>query len=166
MPCRKIAVALYIVASLVASNADAQGNDPTVYVFWAQSCPHSQRAMSFIRKFRTMEPKLAIRDYEVDGSPANAAAHERVLGRIGISGVSIVPVTVVGENVLVGFETDEISGSRIQDFVAQCRTSGCPDRMFDLMPETTPDLAMALAAPAKAHCSSVGRVGRVGEMRP
>ena len=148
-------------AMILPHSATAAGNEPVVYAFWASSCPHSQKAIEFIRKYRITEPALTIMDFEVDSNLANAAAHARVLERIGISGIAIVPMIIVGENVLIGFETDEVSGGRIRAFVEQCRASGCPDRMSDLIPRSSPQdwAAMTLALPSR-ECAGLNRTER------
>lgn len=159
----RIAFALILAVGLsVPTKVPAQGNEPVVYVFWGQSCPYSQRAMTYIGKMRKEDPKLRVQDYEVEGNPAHAAAHERVLERIGITGISVMPVTIVGENVLIGFESDEVSGARIEGFVDQCRIFGCPDRVFDLMPDKYPGWTVATLAPHASACTSQSRTLRIG----
>ena len=162
MTLRIAAVALLTVVSAFWMPARAQGNEPVVYVFWGQSCPYSQRVMTYIKKMRKADPKLRVQDYEVEGNPANAAAHERVLERIGITGVSVMPVTIVGENVLIGFASDDISGARIEGFVDQCRIFGCPDRVFDLMPDKHPGWTVTTLAPNAPACTSQSRTLRIG----
>ena len=160
----RIAFTLLLVVGLLApTRAPAQGNEPVVYVFWGQSCPYSQRLMTYIGKMRRDDPKLRIQDYEVEGNQTNAAAHERVLERIGIVGISVMPVTIVGENVLIGFESDEISGARIEGFVDQCRIFGCADRVFDLMPDKNPGWTAATLVPNASACTSQSRTLRIGD---
>ena len=160
---RLLACSLIVLGWMGRAPASAQGsrgNEPVVYVFWGQSCPHSQRTMAYVRRLRLIEPTLLIKDYEIESNPINAAAHEQVLARIGITGVSVVPVTVIGENVLVGFESDEASGARIRGFIQQCRSTGCPDRIFDLVPRSEPDWTVTTLAPTRPSCA-----GSVRELR-
>lgn len=143
--------------------AQAPTRDPIVYAFWAESCPHSQRAISFIHNLRKAQPAWKIRDYEVEKNPANAAAHARVLDRIGIAGISVVPLIVVGEYAHIGFEGDETSGKSILGAIERCRQDGCPDRIGDLIAEPSQQWAAASAlarvAPAsKPTCSGLSEV--------
>jgi glutaredoxin len=152
----RIAVVLLFFVGLSGARALAQTNEPVVYVFWAESCPYSQRAMTFINHLRRTEPGMKIQDYEVDKNPSNARAQERVLARIGIIGASFVPLIVVGENVHIGFENDETSGRNILGFVQKCRVEGCPDRISDLLPADAPGWAAATLAPVRPVCTRRG----------
>ncbi len=167
----RIAFALLLAVGLsVPSRAPAQGHEPVVYVFWADSCPYSQRAMTFFNRLRRTEPGMRIQDYEIENSPANARAHERVLARIGIIGASFAPLIVVGENAHIGYESDETSGQKILAHVRQCRLEGCPDRIADLLPETAPDwtaaaLAPVLPDPLTPVCTRHREVRKIGALR-
>lgn len=158
----RIALALLLIAASFVPGAVAQGNEPTVYVFWGESCPFSQRAMTFIAQLRRTEPALTIRDYEIENNPANARAHVRVLARIGIIGASFVPLIVVGENAHIGYENDATSGEQIFGYIRQCRTEGCPDRIADVIPpEASEGITMTLA-PVTPVCTAQGEVRKIG----
>lgn len=151
-------IAAAFVACVVAGMASAaRAADPTVYLFWGKTCPVSQKAMAFVTKLRREEPGLPIREFEVEDSVRNAAAHERVLERIGLGGVSIVPVVIVGSNVLIGFESDEVSGTRIRGYISQCRKEPCADRIIDLLPDAGTEVPVTALAPAARVCAADSR---------
>lgn len=164
MPWRKPIAALLACYVVVLASA-ALAADPTVYVFWGKTCPVSQKAMAFVGKLRSEEPSLPIRDFEVEDSIKNAAFHERVLERIGMAGVSIVPVVIVGSNVLIGFESEEVSGTRIREFVRLCRTESCADRIFDLLPDAGPDVPLTALAPNARTCATASQSLRIEASR-
>jgi glutaredoxin len=161
----RIALTMLLVAGLLVPRALAQGNEPVVYVFWAESCPFSQRAKAFIDRLRRAEPGMKIQAYDVEKSPANASAHERVLARIGIIGATVVPLIVIGENAHIGYETDETSGQKLLGLIQQCRVQGCPDRISDLLPDAAPEWTAATLASVTLVCTGHNEIKKIGALK-
>jgi thiol-disulfide isomerase/thioredoxin len=158
---RLMATLVFLLAA--ASMATAAGREPTVYTFWAQSCPHSQRAMAFLEKAQREDPKLVVRTFEVENEEANAASLDRVLARIGLTGIALVPLTIVGDNVLIGFQDEALSGAEIKKFVAECRATGCEDKIADLLPGSR--MVMAKKAPDCVETAKKRTFGQTLDMR-
>ena len=105
-----ILVVLMSAAPRAARSADA---DVPVYFFWAESCPHSQGARSFLRKAQSADPAILVRDFEVEQSRSNLALLDKAYERIGLPGFGIVPLIVIGHHVIIGYIDDDSTGKEI-----------------------------------------------------
>lgn len=120
----------------------AEGDEPTVYFFWAESCPDCAVARTFLETARGEDSELHIRDFDVENNLANAIVFSRVYERIGLAGLGAVPLILVGPHVYVGF--DEESGREILQQVKNCRKTACRDIVRDLIRQPS-DLDQAAA---------------------
>lgn len=126
-------LAVWVV--LLPPAAGATDTEPQVYFFWAASCPYSKSARSFLRNAQSKDPQLRIRDFEVDQSLPNTLLLGRVYEKIGMSGFWVVPLIVVGHQVIIGYIDDDTTGHEILGNVAACRKAGCKDAVRDLIGE-------------------------------
>ena len=78
---------------VVTQAVRAEGDEPTVYYFWAESCPHCALARTFLAKARDDDPKIQIRDFDVESSLANAIVFSRVYERVGMAGLGLYPLS-------------------------------------------------------------------------
>ena len=60
----------------------------------------------FLEGARGEDPKLHIRDFEVENSLGNAIVFSRVYERIGMAGLGAVPLILVGPHVFIGFDDE------------------------------------------------------------
>ena len=128
----------------------AEDKEPQAYFFWSQSCPYSQAARSFLQSAQRKDPSLRVRDFEVDQSPSNTLLLGKVYERIGLPEFWVVPLTVIGHHVIIGYIHDDTTGQEILDDVAKCRKAGCRDTMQDLIdapPSVDQASAVTFAAP-------------------
>jgi hypothetical protein len=123
-----VILSMWIATQAVRAEGD---HEPTVYFFWAGSCPHCAIAQTFLDKVRDEDPRIRIRDFEVENSLANAIVFSRVYERIGMAGLGAVPLILVGPHVFVGF--DEESGREIFQYIKDCRKTACRDIVHDLI---------------------------------
>jgi hypothetical protein len=133
-----------------------QGSEPQVYFFWSASCPFSQAARAFLVGAQAKDKSLRVRDFQVDDSIANTRLLGRLYEKVGMPALWIVPVTVIGHHVVIGYIDDATTGAEILGDVAECRKTGCKDAVKDLIEEQDRLEAVAAVAPAIA---SVRRVG-------
>src|SRR5688572_31895155 len=112
MRCRALA-ALLLSMVLFAPPLQAEGTEPQSYFFWSASCPYSKAARTFLAGEQAKDPRLRIRDFEVDESDANMRLLGRVYEKIGLPGFMVVPVVVVGHHVVIGYDGDETTGAEI-----------------------------------------------------
>ena len=146
-----LVIALLLWVGVQAARADHR--EPTVYFFWARGCQYCERANAFLGRARGEDPKLHIRDFEVESSLGNAIVFSRVYERIGMAGLGVVPLVLVGPHVFIGF--DEESGREILERVKDCRKRPCRDIVHDLIRQPN-DLEQASGS--SHHTDAVSRL--------
>ena len=152
MRCRTLAVLLFGMV-LFAPPLRAEGTEPQTYFFWSASCPYSKAARTFLAAAQAKDPRLRIRDFEVDESVANTRLLGRLYERIGLPEFWVVPVVVVGQHVVIGYVDDETTGAEILSDVAECRKTGCKDALRDLIEEEgRVDEVVATAPATRVAC--------------
>jgi hypothetical protein len=134
MHCRTFA-ALILWLALFAPALRAESTEPEIYFFWSASCPYSKAARTFLAAAQVKDPRLRIRDFEVDESTASMRLLGRLYEKIGMPAFWVVPVVVVGHHVVIGYDDDETTGAEILSDVAECRKTGCKDAVRDLNEE-------------------------------
>lgn len=105
--------------------AESDPADPTIYFFWGEGCPHCAAAKPFLAGLEEDYPQLEVKDFEVYENPDNRELFFAMAEKHGIE-VSGVPTFFLGEDVWVGFIENPI-GVEIEQTVAACVASGCPD---------------------------------------
>lgn len=103
-----------------------------LYFFRGEGCPHCAAEEKFLVGLKTRHPGLEVRDYEIWQHPENQKLLEDV-GRQFQLDVSQIPLTFVGQRIIVGYATDEISGQQIETGVLACEQAGCPDVLGDYL---------------------------------
>jgi hypothetical protein len=134
MRCRILA-ALLLSSVLFAPTVRAESTEPQIYFFWSASCPYSKAARTFLATAQAKDPRLSIRDFEVDESIANTSLLGRLYEKVGLPKFMVVPVVVIGHHVVIGYIDDETTGAEILSDVAECRKTGCKDAVRDLVEE-------------------------------
>jgi hypothetical protein len=149
---RRSLAALLFSTILIVPMLRADSTEPQVYFFWSASCPYSKAARTFLAAAQTKDPRLHVRDFEVDGSIANTRLLGRLYEKIGLTQI-VVPVVVVGHHVVIGYIDDATTGAEILGNVAECRKAGCKDAVRDLIEEEArPDQVVATAPTGRVVC--------------
>jgi hypothetical protein len=128
--------ALVLAFSLAPQALRATGTGPAVYLFWSAGSSYSTSARAFLHRLQAAQPDLRLREFEVDASLANAALLGQVYARVGLSGVTAVPLIVIGHHLIVGYIDEEHTGRHIVETIAECRKAGCRDPMRALIDGT------------------------------
>ena len=121
---RMLALALLVLTACVTGAAAAERVD--VYLFWAIGCPHCERAIAFLKRVESVEPRVRVHYLEITRDAANRRAFTSVAERLALEEPA-VPLTLVGDSSMVGYATDETSGAELMREIAYCMASGCPD---------------------------------------
>lgn len=103
----------------------------TLYFFWSQGCPHCADEKVFLAKMQAKYPELIIRDFEISTNQKNLNLLSQVAQKVNVQGGS-VPLTVVGENHVLGFLNEEITGRQIEEAIRCALANHCPDLVADL----------------------------------
>jgi hypothetical protein len=128
-----IAILALLMAPSVVLTAEAPRQEPPVYYFWTGDCPGCDAARAFFERARAADPKIGLRDFDVEASLANATLFSRVYERIGLPEFNVVPLVIVGTHVVIGF--DDEAGQQILGHIRNCREHECRDVVRDLIRE-------------------------------
>lgn len=124
-PWGRFAVAAPVMTPSSAAPAD-------IYVFWREGCPHCGREKDFLRRLASEEPRLRVHELEISQSQVHFRAFETLVQRAGIDKPG-VPLTVIGQTLLQGYQDDSTSGMEIRRLALGCLTTDCPDAVRPLL---------------------------------
>jgi hypothetical protein len=128
---RGLLAGLLLALNTIAAAA-APAKQVDAYLFWAFGCPHCEREIEFLKRLEAEEPRLQAHYLEVSRDAANQRAFAAVARRF-VPDDPAVPLTVVGDAVMVGYATDETSGAALRQRVAYCLANDCPDTVGPLI---------------------------------
>jgi hypothetical protein len=124
---------LALLAATPAATAAASDAEPVVYIFWSASCPVSKAARAYLHAAEAEDPDLRVRDFEVDHEADNMRLLSRVYEALGLSGLTLVPLIIVGPDVIIGYSDDQSAGQQILNRIVGCRRELCRDIMRGLI---------------------------------
>jgi glutaredoxin len=130
-----IAFALFVAVgpSAVCGKTDTHrgspvaGSEPvTVSLFWTETCPHCAKARKFLDALSRSTAGVVVQAFEL----SNDERYERAFGALskhfGIDPPA-VPLIVIGDGVVVGYDEDSTTGAEIEAAIAACRSRACVD---------------------------------------
>jgi glutaredoxin len=122
-----LATALYssaVFAAVSPSTFAAETGAPVeVRIFWAEGCPHCERARTFLSELAQRRPEVAVREYEITTNGKNAELLVET-GRELSADVSGVPFIVVGGRYFSGFLDSRTTGAEIEAAVDEVLSDG------------------------------------------
>ncbi|MDT8442330.1 MAG: hypothetical protein RQ723_11795 [Desulfuromonadales bacterium] len=139
-----------------------------VYLFWGDGCPHCEDEKRFLKELRREEPRLEVRDFEVWHNRDNAAVLIDLLRARDVRSAGI-PVTLIGDRLLVGFSAQ--TADELRERVAVCARSDCGDPLAAPPLLSAPPTAAESSAPPAAAVQAVPaetpiRLPVLGELDP
>ena len=114
-----------------AGNVESASAPVTIHYFRADGCPHCEDAGAFLARYRR-DARIAIHEYEVKYDPAGRENFVRVVEAIGLQDAG-VPLIVIGDRAVVGYHSDEWTGTQISTQIAQCLTRRCADSVAAIL---------------------------------
>jgi len=112
--------------------AKAEQYPLTIYVFWAEGCPHCEREIGFTRQWVDKEPNVRIHYLEVTRKPENEKVFASIIRYFGIQRPG-VPLTVIGERFFLGYDDKATTGEAIKAAAKACLQSTCNDVVRPLL---------------------------------
>ncbi len=98
-----------------------------VYLFYSKTCPHCKKEEEFFSKLEKEIPeKFNLNTYEVTSNRENSKLLEKVADRLDVDGNG-VPYLVIGEDVIVGYYNDDVTGNEIREKINKCFETECRD---------------------------------------
>ena len=108
-----------------------------LYLFHREDCPHCQQEIIFLKTLEeAYGARLKVSKYEIFSSRENLDLF-KTAGRLYNVDVSGVPVTVIGDQVIIGYGGDLSTGSQIKKAVDRCLSAYCPDLLGDYLASQT-----------------------------
>lgn len=106
------------------TNAQEYELEPVrIYVFHSDSCPHCHDELEFLEQVKKSLPHLEVLDFEVSKSFKNQNFFSNVLNNYGLEGY--VPVTVIGEQAIQGYDDEKNKGMEILQAISACSLDRC-----------------------------------------
>lgn len=120
---------------------------PVLYLFWGDGCPHCEKEKEFLKELQQRYPQLDMRWFETWNHRELQDFAQAIRRAYAIERAS-VPLTILGNWTIIGFQSPEETGTQIEEQVIQCLASGeCIDAIEKLGPHR-------LAAKVKAEIAS------------
>lgn len=148
---------------LILGIATAASPPPvTLTVFTREGCPHCRAAHAYIEALAERTPWLIVEEHDVVRDPSARDRLRRALEAAAVPTLS-VPVFVVGDKVVVGFDRPGTTGARIEQLVSALR--GPPTADAAACPvETETPCATATPGPPIAECPDCVTVPFLGRV--
>ncbi len=117
-------VTALIVIILVSLLVEAS-EKTVVYFFHSKTCSHCISENKFLDKIESNYPNLEIKRLEVE-EQANLEIWRKMAAAYGTS-AGVVPITFIGDEYILCYNTDEITGKILEEKIANCIQTGCID---------------------------------------
>lgn len=99
-----------------------------LHVFWSKGCPHCEKALVFLEPLPQRYPSLHIHRHEVSQDRNSRELLIQVAKQYQLRDVG-VPLFVVGEEVLIGYQDDASTGSLLKSRIEACLQAACQTRI-------------------------------------
>jgi glutaredoxin len=118
---------IFVSIALLILISNASASNVTLYLFWGEGCPHCAAEKYWLKKLERKYETLEIKDFEIYREKKNAELFRRFLEEYKVPKPWGVPATFIGEEYVIGYESDETTGKKIEELVVICIREGCPD---------------------------------------
>ena len=127
-----LGVLLFLFILFNASPVFSQEEETILYFFYGKGCPNCAQEEVFLEKLQGKYPQVKIESYEVFGNKENAKLLSKLFEVCGESGQIRVPATFIGDKVIIGYLSEEITGVRIENILKECLENGYQDSLEKL----------------------------------
>ncbi len=103
-----------------------QGGTQSIYVFWTKTCPHCAKARAFLDTLSKNSPGLVVRSFELSDDGRHEPAFATLSKHFAIHPPA-VPLILIGDGVVVGYDEDLTTGREIQKRIEDCQKRTCRD---------------------------------------
>jgi len=120
-------VLIVFIFSAAANFAVAQEKPVNLYFFYGDTCPYCKKAKVFLDGLKEKHPLLKISSYEVFDSRENAKLLLQLFETCGEEKRVRVPAIFIGDEVIIGYLSEETTGQNIKKAVEDCLSRECSD---------------------------------------
>lgn len=101
-----------------------------VYLFHGDGCPHCADEKTFLKEYEANNPqRIELHSFEVWNSDKNQEIFQEVAKKLNAE-LSGVPFTVIGDEYVSGFASDDTTGKEITNLIDKCYDNVCPDSTY------------------------------------
>lgn len=118
-------VILGIVIGFTSQGTSSPGEGFEVHFFHIPGCSHCEKQELFNEKLANTYPSIQIIEHDAT-TPAGSALLSEKLAELGIENEPDFPITIFGNQVFGGWESEETTGRAIEEALQQCLTGNCP----------------------------------------
>ncbi len=124
----------YLIISLIILGIvigfTSQGTSTTdegfeVYFFHIPGCSHCEEQEPFNGKLANTYPSISIIEHDAT-TPAGSARLSEKLEELGVKDEPVFPITIFGNQVFGGWDSEETTGRAIEEALQQCLAGNCP----------------------------------------
>jgi len=116
----------FLLYLLFASPILAQDQKVNLYIFYSNSCPHCAKEEQFLKNIQPNHTYLKIHPIEISNQE-NYKLYSFILQKILKLDKGGVPLTIVGNSSLQGYQDDQTTGAQIVKLINQFHQQGDPD---------------------------------------
>ncbi len=116
MSFKKLFFVVLLAGILIAPVFVFASESPSLILFHGEECPHCQAERAFLENLKKEMPDLEIIEYEVWHNDENRKLFLETAEKLGIKRLG-VPLTIIGEEFLIGFDKPENSGEKIREML-------------------------------------------------
>jgi len=118
-------IILGIVIAFTSQGTSSTGEGFEVHFFHVPGCSHCEEQEPFNEKLANKYPSISIIEYDAT-TPAGSALLAEKLAELGIEDKPDFPITIFGNQVFGGWESEETTGRAIEEALQQCLAGDCP----------------------------------------
>jgi glutaredoxin len=119
------------------TNAQRAERQAMLYFFWGDGCPHCAAEEAFLEKIQPQYPTLKVQKFEVWYNRQNQKLMAKILEKLGQNNNVGVPLTIIGNEVMVGYLNDEQNGAWIENRIKTCLNQDCSDLVASILKEAS-----------------------------
>jgi len=107
--------------------------EPEIYYFGASGCGYCDDGLMFLKRLQFDDKRVRLNSFDIVANPSDAEVYIRVVAAIGFINPQ-VPLTIIGNHAIIGYQDDETTGNEIRLTLEQCRLKTCPDLVHGYLP--------------------------------
>ncbi len=114
-----------IVIAFTSQGTSSTGEGFEVHFFHVPGCSHCEEQEPFNEKLANTYPSILIIEHDAT-TPAGSALLSEKLEDLGVKDEPVFPITIFGNQVFGGWESEETTGRAIEEALKQCLAGDCP----------------------------------------
>ncbi|HHE67605.1 MAG TPA: hypothetical protein ENL33_00890 [Candidatus Parcubacteria bacterium] len=113
-----------LFASFLPALTFAQPHKVEIWFFWGGGCPHCAAEKLFLEQLKQKYPQIEIKSFEVFQNGEYQKLFEEMAKAYETKPIG-VPMTFVGKDYILGFDSDQTTGKEIEALVQKCLENSC-----------------------------------------